>query len=193
MSSKRALGKKFWCIYITGGVLLLSMVIFASLRADKGNCEQRLVSTIDYIKTQYSSYVKYNYTAVAKGLLREKNAVHALQDCSLDCDEEELKEHAQKQWLTGISILDAEGNLVSEYAEDGVGYAQFQSEIEKEMLLSVIDSPKKTYVKHIEMADGSFIDVYKRQSMIRSVIRRGTPFCGILPRQSARKSPLSIS
>ena len=163
MSSKRALGKKFWCIYITGGVLLLSMVIFASLRADKGNCEQHLVSTIDYIKTQYSSYVKYNCTAVAKGLLREKNAVHALQDCSLDCDEEELKEHTQKLWLTGISILDAEGNLVSEYAEDGVGYAQFQSEIEKEMLLSVIDAPKKTYVKHIEMADGSFMDIAARR------------------------------
>lgn len=103
------------------------MVIFASLRADKGNCEQRLVSTIDYIKTQYSSYVKYNCTAVAKGLLREKNAVHALQDCSLDCDEEELKEHAQKQWLTGISILDAEGNLVSEYAEDGVAMRSFRA------------------------------------------------------------------
>ena len=53
--------------------------------------------------------------------MREKNAVHVLQDCSLDCDEKELKEHTQKLWLTGISILDAEGNLVSEYAEDGVG------------------------------------------------------------------------
>lgn len=74
-----------------------------------------------------------------------------------------MKEHAQKQWLTGISILDAEGNLVSEYAEDGVGYAQFQSEIEKEMLLSVIDAPKKTYVKHIEMADGSFMDIAARR------------------------------
>ena len=121
MSSKRALGKKFWCIYIAGGILLLSLVIFASLRADMRDCEQRLVFTIDYIKTQYSSYVKYNCTAVAKALLREKNTVHALQDCSLDCDEKELKEHTQKLWLTGISILDAEGNLVSEYAEDGVG------------------------------------------------------------------------
>ena len=118
---------------------------------------------IDYIKTQYSSYVKYNCTAVAKALLREKNTVHALQDCSLDCDEKELKEHAQKLWLTGISILDAEGNLVSEYAEDGVGYAQFQSKIEKKMLLSVIDAPKKTYVKHIEMADGSFVDIAARR------------------------------
>lgn len=66
MSSKRALGKKFWCIYIAGGILLFVMVIFASLRADMRDCEQRLVSTIDYIKTQYSSYVKYNYTAVAR-------------------------------------------------------------------------------------------------------------------------------
>lgn len=31
------------------------------------------------------------------------------------------------------------------------------------MLLSVIDAPKKTYVKHIEMADGSFMDIAARR------------------------------
>ena len=123
------------------------------------NCEQRLAGAIEFIKEQAADYTKYNETAIAKGLVREAAAVHALESLSLDCDEAALSERAKGLWLTGICLLDAQGELVCEYTEDGIGYAQLQSGIKLEPILSVIGYPQKTYVKHVELDDGSFADV----------------------------------
>ena len=70
-----------------------------------------------------------------------------------------LSERAKELWLTGICLLDAQGELVCEYTENGIGYAQLRSGIKLESILSVIDYPQKTYVKHVELDDGSFADV----------------------------------
>ena len=151
--------KKFWLVCIAVGIFLLGIVFALSRQADMQNCEQRLAGAIEFIKEQAADYTKYNETAIAKGLVREAAAVHALESLSLDCDEAALSERAKGLWLTGICLLDAQGELVSEYTEDGIGYAQLQSGIKLEPILSVIGYPQKTYVKHVELDDGSFADV----------------------------------
>ena len=151
--------KKFWLVCIAVGIFLLGIVFALSRQADMQNCEQRLAGAIEFIKEQAADYTKYNETAIAKGLVREAAAVHALESLSLDCDEAALSERAKGLWLTGICLLDAQGELVCEYTEDGIGYAQLQSGIKLEPILSVIGYPQKTYVKHVELDDGSFADV----------------------------------
>ena len=151
--------KKFWLVCIAVGIFLLGIVFALSRQADMQNCEQRLAGAIEFIKEQAADYTKYNETAIAKGLVREAAAVRALESLSLDCDEAALSERAKGLWLTGICLLDAQGELVCEYTEDGIGYAQLQSGIKLEPILSVIGYPQKTYVKHVELDDGSFADV----------------------------------
>jgi len=151
--------KKFWLVCIAVGIFLLGIVFALSRQADMQNCEQRLAGAIEFIKEQAADYTKYNETAIAKGLVREAAAVHTLESLSLDCDEAALSERAKGLWLTGICLLDAQGELVCEYTENGIGYAQLQSGIKLESILSVIDYPQKTYVKHVELDDGSFADV----------------------------------
>ena len=151
--------KKFWLVCIAVGIFLLGIVFALSRQADMQNCEQRLAGAIEFIKEQAADYTKYNETAIAKGLVREAAAVHTLESLSLDCDEAALSERAKELWLTGIYLLDAQGELVCEYTENGIGYAQLQSGIKLESILSVIDYPQKTYVKHMELDDGSFADV----------------------------------
>ena len=151
--------KKFWLVCIAVGIFLLGIVFALSRQADMQNCEQRLAGAIEFIKEQAADYTKYNETAIAKGLVREAAAVHTLESLSLDCDEAALSECAKELWLTGICLLDAQGELVCEYTEDGIGYAQLQSGIKLEPILSVIGYPQKTYVKHVELDDGSFADV----------------------------------
>ena len=151
--------KKFWLVCIAVGIFLLGIVFALSRQADMQNCEQRLAGAIEFIKEQAADYTKYNETAIAKGLVREAAAVHTLESLSLDCDETALSERAKELWLTGICLLDAQGELVCEYTEDGIGYAQLQSGIKLEPILSVIGYPQKTYVKHVELDDGSFADV----------------------------------
>ena len=152
-------GKKFWLVCIAVGISLFGAVFALSRRADIQNCEQRLTGVMEFIKAQSADYTKYNDTAVAKSLVREAAAISALEDLSLDCDEAALSEYARMLWLTGISVLDAQGDLVCEYTENGTGYAQLQSGIKLEPLLSVIDYPQKTYVKRVELGGGNFVNV----------------------------------
>ena len=152
-------GKKFWFVCIAVGIFLFGAVFVLSRRADMQNCEQRLTGVMEFIKTQSADYTKYNDTAVAKSLVREAAAVHALEELSLDCDEAALSEYARTLWLTGVSVLNAQGELVCEYTENGTGYAQLQSGIKMEPILSVIDYPQKTYVKRVELGGGNFVNV----------------------------------
>ena len=152
-------GKKFWLVCIAVGISLFGAVFALSRRADMQNCEQRLTGVMEFIKAQSADYTKYNDTAVAKSLVREAAAISALEDLSLDCDEVALSEYARMLWLTGISVLDAQGDLVCEYTENGTGYAQLQSGIKLEPILSVIDYPQKTYVKRVELGGDNFVNV----------------------------------
>ena len=152
-------GKKFWLVCIAVGISLFGVVFALSRRADMQNCEQRLTGVMEFIKAQSADYTKYNDTAVAKSLVREAAAVHALEGLSLGCDEAALSEYARMLWLTGISVLDAQGDLVCEYTENGTGYAQLQSGIKLEPILSVIDYPQKTYVKRVELGGDNFVNV----------------------------------
>ena len=152
-------GKKFWLVCIAVGISLFGVVFALSRRADIQNCEQRLTGVMEFIKAQSADYTKYNDTAVAKSLVREAAAISALEDLSLDCDEAALSEYARMLWLTGISVLDAQGDLVCEYTENGTGYAQLQSGIKLEPILSVIDYPQKTYVKRVELGGDNFVNV----------------------------------
>ena len=152
-------GKKFWLVCIAVGISLFGIVFALSRRADMQNCEQRLTGVMEFIKAQSADYTKYNDTAVAKSLVREAAAIHALEELSLDCDEAALSEYARMLWLTGVSVLDAQGDLVCEYTENGTGYAQLQSGIKSEPILSVIDYPQKTYVKLVELDGGNYVNV----------------------------------
>ena len=151
-------GKKFWLVCIAVGISLFGVVFALSRRADIQNCEQRLTGVMEFIKAQSADYTKYNDTAVAKSLVREA-AVHALEGLSLGCDETALSEYARTLWLTGVSVLNAQGELVCEYTENGTGYAQLQSGIKMEPILSVIDYPQKTYVKRVELGGDNFVNV----------------------------------
>ncbi|MEE1377677.1 MAG: response regulator [Oribacterium sp.] len=150
----------FWTVSLTVGVLLFSLVFVVSKHKDELDCKERLVTTFEFFKTQTSAYSKYNDTAVAKSLVRESAAVHALErDCTLDASEAELQQYTETLWMTGIALLDPTGSLISEYTEDGVGYDAIRDGLPEIASLGLVDAPDKTYVKRVELRDGSFVDV----------------------------------
>ena len=150
----------FWTVSLTVGVLLFSLVFVVSKHQDELDCKERLVTTFEFFKTQTSAYSKYNDTAVAKSLVRESAAVHALErDCTLDASEAELRQYTETLWMTGVALLDPTGSLISEYTEDGVGYDAIRDGLPEIASLGLVDAPDKTYVKRVELRDGSFVDV----------------------------------
>lgn len=148
----------FWALSLTVGVLLFGMVFVVSKHQDELECREQLVTAFEFFKAQTFAYSKYNDTAVAKSLVRESAAVHALQDCALDASEAELRQDTEKLWMTGVALLDPEGNLISEYTEDGVGYEAIRDGLPEVATLGLLESPDKTYVKRVELRDGSYSD-----------------------------------
>ena len=148
----------FWTISLTVGVLLFGMVFAVSKHQDELECREQLVTAFEFFKAQTSAYSKYNDTAVAKSLVRESAAVHALQDCALDASEAELRQVTEKLWMTGVALLDPEGQLISEYTEDGVGYEAIRDGLPAVATLGLLEAPDKTYVKRVELRDGSYSD-----------------------------------
>ena len=148
----------FWAVSLTVGVLLFGMVFVVSKHQDELECREQLVTAFEFFKVQTSAYSKYNDTAVAKSLVRESAAVHALQDCALDASEAELRQDTEKLWMTGVALLDPEGQLISEYTEDGVGYEAIRDGLPEVATLGLLEAPDKTYVKRVELRDGSYSD-----------------------------------
>ena len=150
---------RFWYACLAVGIIALSVVYTSSHKADIRRCEERLTTTVEFIKDQTDSYVNYNNIAVAKSLMRGSTVIRTLEEISLDCSEAELKAYANKLWFTGISVLDQQGNVVCEYTEHGIGYARLRTDLERAPVLDVIDHPQKTYVKRVYLEDGSYADI----------------------------------
>ena len=148
----------FWAVSLTVGVLLFGMVFVMSKHQDELECREQLVTAFEFFKAQTSAYSKYNDTAVAKSLVRESAAVHALQDCTLDASAVELRQVTEKLWMTGVALLDPEGQLISEYTQDGVGYEAIRDGLPEVATLGLLEAPDKTYVKRVELRDGSYSD-----------------------------------
>lgn len=161
-SRRIVLRRTFWCLCFAAGLLFLSAVFLLSRHADMRDCEQRMTELIDFVKEQSSSYVQYNETAVAKALVRGTTAVQELEGVTLDCGEDELRQYAERLGLTGISVLDTNGRLICEYSTDGIGYTRLQTDLEAERVLAVIGHPQSTYVRRVQLTDGSFADVAVR-------------------------------
>ncbi len=151
-------GNYFWIVTIAVGVLLSSITFFGSVYFDKKTAQTQLSNTVEFIKERDASYRKYNDVAAARSLIRSTVSVQELDDLEGE-DEESLKSFAEKIWVTGISILDSNGNLVTEYTTDGVGYNSFASKLEFSAFSNVIEYPSKTYMNRITLDDDSYADV----------------------------------
>ena len=164
--------KRKWAIYLIVGVLLLVGAAFFSSKNQLRLTEERFDQTLDFIKSQSTSYEKYNDIVTAKALRHEAVSVHQLaDDPTLDLSDSQcLEDRAEALWLTGISVLDSNGTLLCEYTADGVGYAQLEDQLKRDTVLDALRYPQKTYVKQLLLEDGSAVDVAVRRSASEDVV-----------------------
>ncbi len=96
-----------WGIYLIVGVLFMTGIVFLSDWRALRTAEGRFCQTLDFVKSQSTSFEKYNDIVAAKALRRTAVSVHQLaQDPALDLSDPQcLKKQTEKLWLTGISVL----------------------------------------------------------------------------------------
>ena len=150
-----------WGIHLIIGVLfMVGIVFFSGWRALRAT-EEHFCQTLDFVKSQSTSFEKYNDTVVAKALRRAAVAVHQLaQDPALDfSDPQCLNKQVETLWLTGISVLAPDGTLLCESTTNGIGYARFGEQLKNDTVLDVFSYLQKTYLKRVLLEDGSAVDV----------------------------------
>ena len=138
--------KRIWTAYLIIGVLLMAGVAFFSSWRAMRTAEERFCQTLEFVKSQSTSFEKHNDTITAKALRRTAVAVHQLaENPALDLSDPQcLKKETERLWLTGISVLDPEGTLLCEYTANGVGYARFGDQLRTDAALDVFRYPQKT-------------------------------------------------
>ena len=153
--------KKIWAVYLIVGVLLMVGATFLSSWRAMRTAEERFCQTLEFVKSQSTSFEKYNDTITAKALRRAAVAIHQLaEDPALDLSDPQcLNRQTEKLWLTGISVLGPDGALLCESTTNGIGYARFGDQLKNDAVLDVLSYPRKTYVKRVLLEDGSAVDV----------------------------------
>ena len=141
------------------GILLLGITCLWSTSYDRKNAEAKLANTINFIKERYASTSQYNSTAVARSLIRSSVSVNELKDETDFSSSEVLKQYCDSLWLTGISVLDNDGNLLVEYSEDGTGFNEFKSKLEFSAIADSASYLDKTYINRLTLNDNSYVDI----------------------------------
>ena len=171
-NNKTTPNTRTWVLYILVGVLFMAGVVLASGWKALHVTEERFCQTIEFVKSQSTSFEQYNDTITAKALRRTAVSVHQLAgDAALDLSDPHcLKQQTETLWLTGISVLHPDGTLLCEYTANGIGYAQLEDRLKKETALDVFRFPQKTYLKRVLLADGSAVDVAAHRADHEEVI-----------------------
>ena len=153
--------KRNWTAYLIIGVLLMAGVVFFSGWRAMRTAEERFCQTLEFVKSQSTSFEKHNDTITAKALRRTAVAVHQLaENPALDLSDPQcLNRQTEKLWLTGISVLGPDGTLRCESTTNGIGYDRFGDQLKNDAVLDVLSYPRKTYVKRVLLEDGSAVDV----------------------------------
>ena len=140
--------------------------------AGNAHSRERFCQTLEFVKSQSTSFEKYNDTVVAKALRRAAVAVHQLaKDPALDfSDPQCLNKQVETLWLTGISVLAPDGTLLCESTTNGIGYARFGEQLKNDTVLDVFSYLQKTYLKRVLLEDGSAVDVAAYRAEDKDVI-----------------------
>ncbi len=157
--SDKIFDKHFWTIIIVIGVVLTSITIKWSSDYDLKNAQTMLIQRIDFVKDRYASTSQYNDTAIARSLIRSSVSINELDDKSDYTNHDVLKDYCDRLWLTGLSILDGQGNLIAEYTEDGTGFNEFKTGLEFSAIQDTLTYKDKTYINRITLSDSSYVDI----------------------------------
>lgn len=155
--------KRLWTLSIVGCVIVVLTVLFVSIKVETNNVKNRIHSTIEYIKDQYSMYNSFNDAVEAKSLVRMVEKVQqTAKNFKADdqaLEKEHLKQYAGEQKLTGIIVLNDKDQQIAQYHMGSRFQKVMDYVMEKETLRDVKKYPQKSYMARIDLKNGGYIDL----------------------------------
>ena len=155
--------KRLWTLSIVGCVIVVLTVLFVSIKVETNYVKNRIHSTIEYIRDQYSMYNSFNDAVEAKSLVRMVEKVQqTARNFKADdqaLEKEHLKQYAGEQKLTGIIVLNDKDQQIAQYHMGSRFQKVMDYVMEKETLRDVKKYPQKSYMARIDLKNGGYIDL----------------------------------
>ena len=111
--------KRLWTLSIVGGVIVVLAVLFVSIKVETNNAKNRIHSTMEYIKDQYSMYNSFNDAVEAKSLVgmieKVQQTARNFKADKQALEKDHLKQYAKEQKFTGIIVLNAQDQQIAQY------------------------------------------------------------------------------
>ena len=158
--------KGFWMISALIGLIWACSVVLYFFQTERAQEETALLNIVNYVKVQCATYTHYNEASESKSLLRALEStmqvstnIAAETGNGRELDDQMLKESTDQLWLSGIMVLDDDGNIVCEYNKDVDFIDEVKTQIEKEAVLDIASYDEKVYSQRISHKDGSYVDM----------------------------------
>lgn len=150
-------------VIVVLGVLYLVSIYMLTTQSDFESTKFDMQSTFRYVNTQFTEFQKLDAASQVKSLSKataktEQIARNLLTEKGKPM-EECLQRYTDEQRLSGIIVLDANGQLVAEYNKDRFGFAALKYELLKPSVMDAAVYKEKVYADRMVLSDGSYIDL----------------------------------
>lgn len=149
------------------GILYLVGAFFVFTRQDYDKATNDMRVTMQYIKSQYLEFQKLDTASEAKSLARMRDKMNQLSliMSSGNASVDDLHTYTEELRMTGIFLLNEQGELVSEYNTETITFADLKKELLRKPVLDVAQYPQKLYTRRVILDDNSYIDIGAHKRM----------------------------
>ncbi len=163
MAKQYQLGRRFWAIAIVVGVLVALVSGMFGFGSMFRQAADRSDNVVGFAKSQSLTYDSFNDSvAMTSQVLALENATQLARSISYDgdgVDQADFERAARQLGISNAFVLTADGQLVSSYSNNNVTFDMVQHEVTADVVLEVVDHPRKVYATRIVLDDGSYIDI----------------------------------
>ena len=150
-----------WSLLV--GLILLAVVWFIAAQLDLASARHTLTDTTSYVREQCDRYARIELASETKSLTRMiqscKQVTHQLAEDDGLSGKTALREYAENSYVSGILLLDPNGEILMQYHTEGQAPAELTDCLSSPALLDTLDHPEKRYAVRVHCADGSEIDL----------------------------------
>ena len=145
------------------GALLVTAAFLTAMRSDMDAAQRTLLTTAGYVREQCDRYARIELATETKSLMRviesSRQVVHHLREQSGAEAGIDLERCARDVYVSGILLLDEQGNITAQYHESGELPEPLREELRSSVLLDTAVYPEKSYAVRLHDEDGSELDL----------------------------------
>ena len=150
------------------GLLILVVTFIVAVNSDMNKAEQKLLTTVEYMKQQCNESEIRDLASEGKSLLRVTESIEQIRwrlqygtEVTADekIDDSILENYAKDSYLDGLILLDKAGQVEAAYDASGLGTEKVLNMVDRDTLMDPLSFQEKSYAVRVTQEDESQIDI----------------------------------